>query len=299
MKMLRTRIAEMGFKALTKSVHVCRHGDLLHTVMVNKDRYGGDTVSVLVSIPSFFDQDAALTVETLQSPLSGDISPRGVLKSFSWDKGSLDEELVARTIAGFFKHFASADDVRNALAGHHVYPYFSERLSIDAQPIPAMSDLPEAHYPVAGGARSSEDVKGVVRSKLLAALAGEGFSLAARDAVAIRGRGEMFDGVSALIDDYGTYLTVSSFPWPKAVWQADKNWKGAYYPMLSFPVLDGDKPRLFGVDEFVNLESCVLRELIRTSQQLAARVRDSHQFAAALGSDWRQMAEKLYRLPAK
>src|SRR5690349_12669430 len=100
--------------------------------MLSKDRYGGDTVSVLVSIPAFFEAGAALTVETLQSPLSGDIAPRGVLKSYSWDKGTLDEHLAARTIAGFFHQFASPEDVRKALDGHHVYPYFSERLAVDA-----------------------------------------------------------------------------------------------------------------------------------------------------------------------
>jgi len=40
---------------LSNSVLACRVGDLVHTVMLNKDRYGGDIVSVLVSIPAFFD----------------------------------------------------------------------------------------------------------------------------------------------------------------------------------------------------------------------------------------------------
>jgi len=75
MKGLKARILSLGFKALSDSVFACRVGDLVHTVMLNKDRYGGDIVSVLVSIPAFFEAGAALTVETLQSPLSGDISP--------------------------------------------------------------------------------------------------------------------------------------------------------------------------------------------------------------------------------
>jgi len=36
-----------------------------------------------------------------------------------------------------------------------------------------------------------------------------------------------------------------------------------------------------------------------TKLEMAAQVRDSHQFAGALGGDWRQVAEKLQRLPSK
>jgi len=54
---------------------------------------------------------------------------------------------VARTIAGFFHQFARSEDVRKALEGHHVYPYFSERLAIDAQPSPAILELPAGHVP--------------------------------------------------------------------------------------------------------------------------------------------------------
>jgi len=299
MKALKVRIGEMGFKALTKSVYACRQGDLVHTVMINKDRYGGDVVSVLVSIPAFFDQDAALTVETLQSPLSGNVSPRGVFKTYSWDKGTFDEELVARTIAGFFSQFARSEDVRKALLGHHVHPYFDERLSVDAQPIPAVLDLPMAAYPGPGGARSSEDVKALVREKLQAVFAGEGFSLAGNDAVVIRPRGEMVDGISALIDDYGSYLTLSSFPWPKAVWQADKNWKGSYYPMLPFDVRSNDKLVLFTLDEFINLENSRLRELVTPGLEWVAQVKNHHQFADALGTSWGRIAAGLYRIPVK
>jgi hypothetical protein len=53
MKALKARIAALGFEALSKTVYACRHGDLVHTVMINKDRYGGHIVSVLVSIPAF------------------------------------------------------------------------------------------------------------------------------------------------------------------------------------------------------------------------------------------------------
>jgi len=139
----------------------------------------------------------------------------------------------------------------------------------------------------------------MVKDKLQAAFAGEGVSLAANDAVVIRPRGGIVDGISALIDDYGTYLTLSSFPWPKAVWQADKNWKGSYYPMLPFPVLKDGKRWLVSIDEFVHLENGQLRELIAPALEMAAQVRDSHQFAGALGGDWRQVAEKLQRLPSK
>lgn len=298
MKALKTRIAALGFKALSKSVYACRHEDLVHTVMISKDRHGGDIVSVLVSIPSFFDVDAALSVETLQSPLAGDVSPRGLVGTYAWDKGTIDEDLVAKTIAGFLEQFATPADVRNALAGQFVYPYFESRLPVDVPPIPAMSGLPAANYVVAGGARTIESAKAAARGKLQAALGEAGFKLSPEpDVIAVRSRGHMFDGVRALFDHHGTYITLTCFPWTPAVWQVDKRWKGSYFPMLPFEVLASGKPALFTVDEFVNVENDKLSALVAPALELASQVKDHHQFADALTTDWRRIAENLYRLP--
>ncbi|SFG91058.1 hypothetical protein SAMN05518865_12264 [Duganella sp. CF458] len=299
MKALKTRIAALG-KALSKSVYACRHGDLVHTVMINKDRYGGDMVSVLVSIPAFFDANAALSVETLQSPLAGDISPRGVVGTYAWEKGTIDEDLVAKTVAEFLGLFATPADVRNALAGQFVYPYYESRLPIDAPPIPAMSDLSEANYPVAGGARTLESARAAARDKLQTALGEVGFKLSPEsDAIAVRPRGHMFDGVRALLDNYGSHIPLTCFPWTTAIWQVDKRWKGSYFPMLPFDVLASGKPVLFTVDEFVNLGNDKLRELVAPALELAAQIQNHHQFADALSSDWGRVAESLYRLAVK
>lgn len=298
MKTLKTKIAALGFKALSKSVYACRHGDLVHTVMISKDRYGGDIVSVLVSIPSYFDADAALSVETLQSPLAGDISPRGVVDTYAWNKGSIDEDLVAKTIGRFLGFFATPPDVRNALAGQFVYPYFESRLTVDAPPIPAMAELPAPSYPVAGGARSLEYATAVARKKLQAALAEAGFKLSSQpDVIAVRARGNMIDGVSALLDKFGTYVSLACFPWTPAVWQVDKRWKGSYYPMLPFEVLADGKAARFTVEDFVNLENGKLLELLAPGLEQAAQFKNHHQYAGALGSDWGRVAENLYRLP--
>jgi len=300
MKALKARIAALGFEALSKTVYVCRHGDLVHTVMINKDRYGGHIVSVLVSIPAFFDADAALSVETLQSPLAGDISPRGVVGTYAWDKGIIDENQVAKTIAEFLGCFATPADVRNALADQHVYPYFESRLAADAPPIPAMSGLPLANYAVVGGARSLEYATAAAREKLYAALGEAGFKLAPQpDAIVVRARGSMVDGVSALLDKFGTHVSLTCFPWATAIWQVDKRWKGSYYPMLPFDVLADGKPALFTIDEFIDLENSALRELVAPGLARAAQVGNHHQFAGALGTDWARVAENIYRLPVK
>lgn len=300
MKTLKAKIVALGFKALSKSVYACRHGDLVHTVIISKDRYGGDIVSVLVSIPAFFDADAVLGVETLQSPLAGDVSPRGVVATYAWDKGTIDEVLVARVIAEFLGRFAVSSDVRIALADQHVYPHFESRLPVDPPPIPAMADLPAPNYPVSGGACSLAAATNTARMKLQAALGEMGFKLSPQpEVIAVRARDGMIDGVVALLDQYGAYLTMCCFPWTKAVWQVDKRWKNSYYPMLPFDVLADGQPALFTVDEFVNLGNDKLRELVAPGLELAAQVKDHHQFANALGANWGGIAASLQRLPAK
>jgi hypothetical protein len=181
-----------------------------------------------------------------------------------------------------------------------VYPYFESRLAADAPPIPAMSGLPLANYAVAGGARSLEYATAAAREKLYAALGEAGFKLAPQpDVIVVRARGNMVDGVSALLDKFGTHVSLTCFPWTTAIWQVDKRWKGSYYPMLPFDVLADGKPALFTIDEFINLENSALRELVAPGLARAAQVGNHHQFAGALSTDWARVAENLYRLPVK
>lgn len=298
MKTLKAKIVALGFKPLSKSVYACRHGDLVHTVMIYKDRYGLDVISVLVSIPSFFEVDSAMSLETLQSPLAGEVSPRGVVSTYSWDKDTMDGDLVVKVVSGFLGRFATPSDVRNALADRFTGSHFGERLPVDAPLTQAMLELPIAKYPVEGSASSLEGARDAARQKLKDALGGDGFKLSPEaDAIAVRARGAMFDGVRALIDDFGMYITLTCFPWTTAVWQVDKRWKGSYFPMLPFEVQSDGKPVLFSVDEFVDLEKGKLREMVAPCLERAAQVRNHHQFADALGANWGQIAANLYRLP--
>lgn len=163
----------------------------------------------------------------------------------------MDPASVCDMIVQFFRSFATPGDVRRALQDLYVYPHYAALLPLDA-PVPAcVEQLPLTRYEVSGGARATDEAAERVRVRLAMALEPLGFTMTAGpDVIAVRERGSMFDAIRVMLDEYSTFATLLCFPWPAAVWQADANWAGTYYPMLSFPVMKDDNMLVLTTEAF-------------------------------------------------
>jgi hypothetical protein len=298
MKFLKNAIGSLGFKPVTRSIFACRGGGVVHVVLLSKDRHGGDVVSVLVCLPSFLDQGPSLTPDNLRSPLTGAISPRGVVSSWAWEKGAVDATFIVDMIKAFFKDFATPADVRRALDDLYVSPYFEKLLPLDV-PVPGnMAALPSATYDVAGGALSLSEARETARTQLGIALVPLGFMLPEdADVVAVRRRGDMFDVVRAVLDDFGTFVTLTCFPWTTAVWRADENWDGIYYPMVSYTVMKDGVPFVLSRQAFIEMNPVVLGALLEDGIRRSSEITNHLQFADALSSSFATIAAKLRLIP--
>jgi hypothetical protein len=295
MKAFSKRLTGLGFTAITRSVFACRAADVVHAVFVSKDRHGDAKIHVVACPAGFFEPNEAFSVDQLRSPACGDVSPRGVVSSWTWEGGQVDADTAIAVLLGFFSRFATVDDVRRALQGAYVTPYAEERLQRDIATPACVLALPLANYPVPGGALALADATGQARAQLERALAPLGFAIAQmEDAVAVRQRGNMFDGVRAVMDAFGTHVTLACFPWPAAMARADKRWKDTYYPMVSYDVMREDgRLLILPLNQFVALEPEQLRAMVEEGIARSARVENHLAFADLLDGQWASLAGKL------
>lgn len=289
----------LGLRALKPSLFACRAGELLHAVHVRKDRHGDLRVSPVVWHPCLFDDDGGPFPGNLVSPVQGDLSPRGVVPSWSWPEGTLDAAVAADTLAGFFAPFRTLDDLRNALDGGYVLPFFKERLA-DAAPrldLAAHSGS-QAAYAVPGGARSLDEARQACRDFLRAVVAPLGFQPAPGvDIVAIRERGELVDCVRILPDDFGTFASLLCFPWSRLAWAADRRWKGTYYPAVATPVPAEGGAWLAPVARLEAVDIEALRGQVAASlAHTAAGCATADDFIARLGGDFATLANAMRHL---
>ncbi|MES2319389.1 MAG: hypothetical protein V4631_18065 [Pseudomonadota bacterium] len=298
MNALKKLLPSLGFKPITGAVFACRGGNLVHAVIISKDRYGCDVVSLLVCLPSFFEHGAPIARDNLQSPLAGDISPRGVVSTWAWEKGTLDIPFAVDMIKSFFKEFAIPADVRRALDDLYVSPYFEELMPLDVPVSGNMAELPSATYDIAGGALSLNEARETARALLRAALVPLGFTMPeGADVVAVRPRGDMFDCVGAVMDAFGTFVTLTCFPWTPAIWRADENWKETFYPMVSYDVMKDGVPFVLPRRRLVDMDPASLRAFFEDGIRSSSEITNHLEFADMLGSSFATMAAKLRGLP--
>ncbi len=297
MKAFRSILKNLGFKPITRSILACRAGALVHVVYINKDRYGGDTISLVVTMPSLIENDEKLSVYNLQSPVTGCVSPRGVIGSWSWENGSFDADFVSGVLAGFFSQFATSADLRCALSGLWVPPELEPCLSLDA-PVPASIEaLPACRYRLTGGAISLKEAGEAVRQKLALALGPMGFTPAPTDdAVVARQRGKMFDAVRGVLDSFGTFVLLTAYPWPLAIERADKRWKNKFYPMLPHDVMQNNRPHVLTRQAFLEMDLEHIRSMLESGIQRSGELANHLQFAAQLGPEFGTIAAELKRI---
>lgn len=298
MKAFKARLKALGFKAVTRSLFACRAGKVVHAVSVVKDRYGDVMIHATAS-PSGFFSDQEPFAQGLYSPVGGDVSPRGVISSWSWSGELVDTEVALTVLLGFLARFASLEDVRRAVEGIWIHPHAQACLSLDGPAAAMVEALPLASYPVPGGAVSLDSAVAMARVQLAGALEPLGFVMAnCSDVVALRKRGAMADGVRAVLDSFGTHVTLSCFPWPDAVARADKRWKDSPYPMVPYDVVHEDGSlALWPLDSFCALAPDQLRALLAPGIACSSSVADHLAFAALLDGQWSTVASGLRHIP--
>jgi len=297
-KSLSATLKAIGFEPLSRTVQWCRAGELIHAVVVGKDRQGDTAISPIVWHSSLLADGEKFTPSSIQSPISGNVSPLGIDSSWTWNSEAIDPEFVASVLEPFFCRFATLEDVRRALGESFVSPFFRERLARGI-PRPEIDALPtsNARYLVEGGATAKSVAHARGRAFLMEIMGPLGFSLVgSEDVVAIRPRGEVHDCVRFFIDAFGTFGALTCFPWTTAVWKVDKRWKGTYYPMIRHDVCEVGRPMLFELARLEGVKRIPLRLQVEERLGDLLSVSSVQEFTAQLDPKWATVATALRRL---
>lgn len=291
-------LKRLGFAPLSRSVFWCRAGRLIHAVVISRDRHGDTAVSPVVWHSSMMGDGEMFRPSSIQSPVSGNVSPFGVDSSWTWKAGDLDAALVVSILKLFFSRFATMEDVNRCLDGAFVTPFFQARLAHGtARPDVDALVSSSATYATVGGAVDRGCALATGKMFLTEMMSPLGFSLAkSEEVVVVRKNAEMYDCVRLTLDQFGTFATITCFPWTTKVWNVDKRWKGIYYPMLRQDVFVGDRPFLINLSRLTEIDVAKLRLLIEPYLADFASVSDARAFAERLGSQWSTLASSLLRI---
>lgn len=288
-------LKRMGFKSLSPAVRCCRAGDLVHAVVLGQDRYGRKSISPVVWHPTMLACDEKFCPASIQSPVSGNLSPLGIHSSWTWKKSEIQPLLISSMLQKFFAGFSTLLDIQNATEGRFLTPFFKERLTKGTTVLEVEAlGLPAAIYPIEGGVLRRSYAIAIARSFLAELVEPLGFSMVeSDDVVAILRRGDMYDCVRLLLDEFCTFASITCFPWTKAVWQVEKRWKGTYYPMVRFDVCQDGHPQLLELRKLKQVDITALRALICESMKNVTSVSSVDEFRLRLGPEWSSIANSL------
>jgi hypothetical protein len=287
-----------GFAPLTRSVYWCRAGELIHAVVISKDRYGEIAISPIVWHSALIRPDEEFKPSSVQSPVCGSVGPSGINSSWTWKTTELDSAFLVSTLKVFFGRFATLQDLRRSLQGTYVTPFFQERLEQGAAR-PEIDALvtTSAIYAVTGGAIDRIAAHSVAAAFLSNILSLSGFSLAqTEDVVVIRARGEMFDCVRLVLDQFGTFASVVCFPWTTKIWKIDNRWKGTYYPMIPRDVCKNGRPILLDLSQLGQVDIADLHSGIQRCLAQIQAISDARTFADQMDPQWRTIANALRKI---
>jgi len=292
---LKKRLRDIGFTQLSRDVVWCSGGQLIHVVSFGKDPHGRVMVCPIVWHSSLLSQSEKLAKGSIQSPVSGNVSPSGVDQNWVWEDGELDAEFAVRVLTKFFGHFGTLDDVRRSLEGRHVWPRFQEVLSQDfTRPEIDALVQSKALYAVGGGALTAYEAGSRYSEFLRRLLTPLGFSLVkSSDVIAVRRRGELHECVRILIDSFATFASITCFPWSTDIWRADKRWKGTYYPMIRFDLCNEQGRILFELEELETFDLDQLRSEVELTVDAFSSLKTSSDFVSALGPQWANIASSV------
>jgi hypothetical protein len=294
-KSITFEIKALGFSPLTRSIWWCRAGDLIHAVVLGKDRYGELSVSPVVWHSSLLGDAEKFQPSSLQSPIAGSVSPSGISSSWTWPASEIDAKFICDVLVKFFEGFADSSDIRRVLDGAFVSPFYEERLANGKQRPDVDSMVSSrAKYAVEGGALSPKLAYGLASSFFEKLVAPLGFVvIGGEDIVAVRKRGKLHDCIRILPDLFCSFATITCFPWTTDIWRVDKRWKGTYYPMIPFDLCQNGRPVLAQTAQLEKVDRSMLRELIVERLSEISHISDNGKFAESLGSQWNGVARSL------
>jgi hypothetical protein len=207
----------------------------------------------------------------------------------------MDVKFLSWVLARFFARFAALADMRRALDGVFVSPFYEERLANGKQRPDVDSIVSsKATYAIEGGALSPRLAHELARSFLAELVVPLGFVIVeCEDVVAVRKRGDLNDCIRILPDLFSSFCTITCFPWVTDIWRVDKRWKGTYYPMIPFDLCRNGRPILIETALLYEVDRGSLRQLILERLSEISAISNKRQFADALGPQWAGIGSSL------
>jgi hypothetical protein len=242
-------IRSLGFEKAQRHLFCTRVGKLNHNIFLRKDGLLKGHQFIASVTHSSFEQFATDGVPCHHSPVSGCLSPRGVVENYTWSEGPDDSELRKLLIL-FFSCFGRAEDLVNSLSGRYVSAQFAETIANIAEngdddaPMVERGGVPR--YETVGGLMPIAEVGTKIGRQLEKTVFDLGFVAVKGDPLTlIRERlPGVFDCIRVLFDTFGTIFSIQIFSWVKELWAADRRLRGEFHPFNSVFLQSGSAPVL-------------------------------------------------------
>lgn len=233
---LKSYLRDLGYESVNRNAFACTVGDLVHIVILGRDRHGQGYVEVKVWHERFAIPGEEFRPKDLASPVRGMVGPEGVISSWTWADVDEVSQHIAKIVNGFSACFATLQDIRVAV-GH-----VDENSSMWKQlygPFSKLGTSQPRHFGTfstfVAGAISQEAALDLARTAFLPSLADHGFAHMSDgpSLVFFRDRGDLVDCIRFSTDLFQTFGQLEVFPWSRAVWRAERRLKGRYLPITS------------------------------------------------------------------
>lgn len=288
-----------GFAMITPSVFACMTKDsVIHHVSVYSNRLDGTSVWVAVTHPVFLGTDGDL--REASSPVCGKMSPTGVTSNWTWrDESPTEVDSALMVLLEFFGNFRSIHDIQQVLIDRFVQTEFA-LLASEIAGKEAKMDIPIATYPITGNAPSAKEARNASMNFIARMLSDDGFvAVPGNDVVVVRPRGELFECVRVVLDEFSVIASLTCFLWSKDVWRADRRWKGTYYPLVPMNVIVDGVSWAMQVRHLSGANSGMLRTAVLNLFLESAEIVSVEDFIDSIGSEWVSLKSALIGVRAK
>lgn len=293
-------LKRLGFLRLQGQLFGTCTGQVSHVVWLKRDKLlGGTQVCVFVHHTGIADG-----APWYISPVTGELSPRGVVDSFTWTADTPAAD-VGQLLSAFFSAFGASADIVNCLEGLYVPPQFEaaiDQLKSGQGPLAAPADCGgKPLYEITGGALSAQAAQTLLGAAFAPLARQLGLSVSKQSPLlAVRERMPgVFDCVRVLPDKYSTVFTVQVFNWVREIWAVEKRFFGEFHPFNARWVTDGGSTRWTptrGVSEAVLAEW--LGPIGEALSQVS-KVSNCAEFMATMDNGYSAIRDRLSRYGAR